>query len=430
MSLEILFKGVSYAMALFIICEIFFEGKEKDKKHIAVAFLLYLILFIINQLRTSCLFSVLMDYLAILFFIKMIYDISLAKIVFSSLMIYFLYFFSFQFFLLMEDELNFTVNMWQLLGEEIIILMLIFITFCCRKALRWIIGVVDGLNNKSIFIFVIAYFLLFCLIIFNVPRENLNMGNFIDFLMVVFTAILGIVLINNEKKIRSFSNKYIEAASYASMNEKLVEEYRYRLHENKNQLLIIKNLCDGKSKELNDYIDDLIDIKSNVKHELISDLKHIALTSLKNFINFKIMEIEKKGINIELVVSPNVENFSFDTFTTSAKTDLHDILGIFLDNAIDAASESVEKMIGIHIYLDNENLKIIIANTYIGVVRLDKVYNCGYSSKGVDRGMGLYIAKELIDKNVNLDVSTRVIEQFFVQELTAKSTLKTKNHDI
>lgn len=94
------------------------------------------------------------------------------------------------------------------------------------------------------------------------------------------------------------------------------------------------------------------------------------------------------------------------------------ILSILLDNAIEAAKQSAEKIINIKIFKDakvNRKL-IIIENTYNQVdIDLDKIFEKGYSSKEnaeKEHGLGLWTVKKILNKSNKLSLFTTKDEMF------------------
>ena len=94
------------------------------------------------------------------------------------------------------------------------------------------------------------------------------------------------------------------------------------------------------------------------------------------------------------------------------------ILAILLDNAIEAAKLSKEKVINIKIFKDfNVNRKlIIIENTYNQVdIDLDKIFEKGYSSKEDTEnghGLGLWTVRKILNKTNKLNLFTTKDEMF------------------
>lgn len=95
------------------------------------------------------------------------------------------------------------------------------------------------------------------------------------------------------------------------------------------------------------------------------------------------------------------------------------ILGILLDNAIEAASECADKKI--NVVFRNEEAKhrmiVIIENTYTNKnVDLDKIFEKDVTSKENHSGLGLWKVREILKKNNNLNLFTTKDNELFKQQ--------------
>ena len=79
------------------------------------------------------------------------------------------------------------------------------------------------------------------------------------------------------------------------------------------------------------------------------------------------------------------------------------ILGIFLDNAIEAAAGSERKVVNFYVVEKNNKITVDISNSFSDTgLKLDDINKKGVSSKGENRGLGLYKVKEIIKKKQSL----------------------------
>ena len=97
------------------------------------------------------------------------------------------------------------------------------------------------------------------------------------------------------------------------------------------------------------------------------------------------------------------------------------ILGILLDNAIEAASECENKVIHVSFRKEQNRrrLLVIIDNTYKNKdVNVDKIYEKDFStkSKETNSGLGLWEVRQILKKNNNLNLFTTKSEEFFSQQ--------------
>lgn len=96
------------------------------------------------------------------------------------------------------------------------------------------------------------------------------------------------------------------------------------------------------------------------------------------------------------------------------------ILGILLDNAIEAAKDSEEKIINIVFYESKKknSQTITIENTYSNKkVDISKIFQKGISNKQNHFGIGLWEVNKIIEKNKNIVLNTSNNEKFFKQEI-------------
>ena len=120
----------------------------------------------------------------------------------------------------------------------------------------------------------------------------------------------------------------------------------------------------------------------------------------------------------------NFEIF-LDLKTLNIKTyDLSKMLGILLDNAIEAASKCEEKEINVIIRKDNKANRqlFIIENTYSNKdVDTEKIFEKGYTSKTDEdiqnHGIGLWEVRKILKKNNNLNLFTSKDIKLFKQQL-------------
>lgn len=97
------------------------------------------------------------------------------------------------------------------------------------------------------------------------------------------------------------------------------------------------------------------------------------------------------------------------------------ILGILLDNAIEAASECENKIIHVSFRKEQNRrrLLVIIDDTYKNKdINVDKIYEKDFStkSKETNSGLGLWEVRQILRKNNNLNLYTTKSEEFFSQQ--------------
>ena len=133
-----------------------------------------------------------------------------------------------------------------------------------------------------------------------------------------------------------------------------------------------------------------------------------------NLIMKKYHEAEEKDIKVNI-------SFLLDLSTLNMKIyEFARVLGILLDNAIEASSECEEKIINLTFRNDSKNSRqlIIVENTYENKdVDTHKIFEKGVSGKENHTGLGLWEVNKLLNKNKNITLFTTKNKQFFTQQL-------------
>ena len=97
------------------------------------------------------------------------------------------------------------------------------------------------------------------------------------------------------------------------------------------------------------------------------------------------------------------------------------ILGILMDNAIEAASECEEKIIQVNFRKEENRNRIlmVIENTYANKnVDTERIFEKDFSTKSnkTNSGLGLWEVRQILKKNNNLNLFTTKNEEFFIQQ--------------
>ncbi len=128
----------------------------------------------------------------------------------------------------------------------------------------------------------------------------------------------------------------------------------------------------------------------------------------------KYYKADNLGIKINLETFIDFNNLHMEIYEFTR------ILGILMDNAIEAASECDNKLINVSIRNDlrqNRQL-LVIENTYKNKdVNIDKIYEKGYSTKPKNTGLGLWEVDKIIKRHKNLARFTTKSDEFFKQQL-------------
>lgn len=404
-------------------------SKEESKKNIKLKNILILILFailhtIINLYLDSSIKTLAICLLYTMYF-YIIFDKKVYKSIFSSVLYIIL--------AIIPDLLTLTIitkilNMSKeychnyiagsILGNMIIGIMLILMVLLLRKPLKTVVNY--KLSNNVKIVTVSALTLITIAIFFYNLIGNFRHDNDIyTYLLVIITLIVILVTLLRQKiDNENMFKKYDDLLTIMKNYESDIEEQRTINHESKNELLTIRSkLSEENDKELCSYIDSIIGDKKSVKSAKFSKFKYLPSNGLKGFFYYKFIEAEKRGIKVSLNISKLVENSYLGDMKTKDFKDLTRIIGVYLDNAIEAASTSKDKKLGIEIYEVKGIIQIIISNTYDNAIEKDKVGNERYSTKGKNRGHGLLLVKRILNENNRITSETKITDSLYIQTI-------------
>ncbi|MCI2041645.1 MAG: GHKL domain-containing protein [Bacilli bacterium] len=199
--------------------------------------------------------------------------------------------------------------------------------------------------------------------------------------------------------------------------ENYQEEQDLKIHEYKNQLSKITALTDDK--EIIKRIEEILDVDLNADTYLLGKIKNIPKSELKSLIYYKLLVASRANLNLIINVSNEINKTNYKLDRNQYKS-LSNLIGVFFDNAIEAAKESKERELYFEIYDSSVGLTILISNTYSEKINLSKIGTRGYTTKGKNRGKGLYLVKKLLDKKNRISIRTLVNDNQFVQKIIVK----------
>lgn len=138
---------------------------------------------------------------------------------------------------------------------------------------------------------------------------------------------------------------------------------------------------------------------------------------LKGILYSKLVSAMNQDLNITLEIQDEIDLISMEML------DLATIVGIFMDNAIEAAKESEMKDLIILIVHNPESITIVISNsTDETSIELDRIYEKEVSSKKGHCGLGLYSVNETLGNYDNVIHSTNFKNNIFTQKIEICNT--------
>ena len=278
-----------------------------------------------------------------------------------------------------------------------------------------------SLNDKKLWInisFLVLLIIGFYFIVYNIANNNINEGPYITNLVIlIIFSIITYIYIDSRNEYKTLSEEYDNLFSYVQNFEEWIDKEQLNRHEYKNQLAVLRTI--SKDKKVNAKIDEILEDTLSVKDTVISNLKNIPNGGLKGLLYYKSAIAQKNNINLSVDVSLK-KNSWYKKLQENQIKDLCKLVGIYFDNAIEAAVETEEKYIMIEIYEIKDIIKIVISNSYQNTIPATERNLKGVSSKGENRGNGLYFAKNIISKNKWLEDSQEEMDNLYIQTLIIK----------
>ena len=243
----------------------------------------------------------------------------------------------------------------------------------------------------------------------------------INTVLIIIFIFISIKFASAKNKYNEISNKYETSISSLRQYEAMIDKYRIYNHENKNELQTLRNLISKKNTKALKYIDEILDDKIKDNEKIMRKTFKIPEGGLRAIIYGKLCKMDELGIKYSLDIARDVRTVDLINMDEEIVLNICKILGVFLDNAIEAVKNLKDKQITIEIYLMDGKLCIDITNNFEGKLELDKLDKEKYTTKGKNHGYGLSLVKQIIGDNSNIFENEKSISRNnFIQKLKIK----------
>lgn len=273
----------------------------------------------------------------------------------------------------------------------------------------------------------IVVFSLFIVIIFNFLGLSLHLMSIetnsptlflINSSLSIFTSVLVYTYLKTSNRYKVITEKYDLTMNTVLGYEKIIENNKISNHETRNQFRTIRNMTTNKN--LINYINSILNDNINDSEDILIEVSKIPSGGLRGLIYTKLLYMKENNINYELHVDKKVNVSRINKIESNCMVDICKIVGVFLDNAIEAVQKLDEKNITIELYVENKNLIISITNNFAGYIDAENLDKAGYTTKSSGHGYGLRLVKDIISKNERLENDREIYEDNFTQNLKIK----------
>lgn len=351
-------------------------------------------------------------------FLKSFFSIVAASLIFNIVSLLFLNPYM-TFFNLSSEQLS-TIPLYRLL-YVILVYSCVFIVTTIIKKRSLKIKFIDDIDKKSKLI-IFSNLILGLLTLF---VQTFIAIYYIDKLPILITSLSFISLIAYFG-LSIYSLIRVFKLTLTTRKLESAEEYNNTLHILHDNVRGFKHDFDNIVTTIGGYIrtEDMNGLKKyylqleddcqRVNNLYLLNPEIINNDGIYNLLTKKYNEAEEKDIKVNIT-------FLLDLSTLHMKIyEFARILGILLDNAIEASSECEERIINLTFRNDSKNSRelILIENTYNDKnLDTEKIFEKGVSGKDNHTGLGLWEVRKLIKKNNNINLYTSRNDNFFCQQL-------------
>lgn len=296
----------------------------------------------------------------------------------------------------------------------------------CKKVIIDIIA--RGMENQNLkyilgffsFFTYIIYFTMIVYVRITGSQSSLILMNtlylFIYFTLFIISLSFSVYTFQKNYEMKEKKTELKNMRLYTEKLERNYTEIRRFRHDYINILASMSDYIANRDIEsLEHYFNTNI---MKISHEIqnnnfkMKDLSQLKVREVKGLISSKLITAQEKGLDVAFECPEEIDYLNVDSVT------LCRCVGILLDNAIEAATESEEKQVRVAFVQFNNSISFVIWNSFVDEGhKVFKYFEKGFSTKGENRGLGLTTLKELIAKVTNVQLDTYIDERQFKQEI-------------
>ena len=309
------------------------------------------------------------------------------------------------------------------------ILLFYFITlFCGRLFRKTLLSGKDVLRlPQTWYLMDAALLLLITIYLFDtlIPGQNGSIGKMIYNNILHISGYLLVMLFLFLAMRRSYLEQIQTEAKKKALQD--LQDYTHNLEVMYNGLRSFKHDYVNILLSMSGYIEncDMDELKKYFESKIfptknlidqgdykLNQLSNIGVLEIKSLLSAKMIYAHESGIDVTIDIPDRVDRFQMDT------VDLARILGIFLDNAIEASTTAEQPQIGFNIIRHEAGVSIIIRNCFQdNGTALYQLRQSGFSTKTGHQGIGLSNAQKIISSYDNVLLETTMQCNCFTQHM-------------
>lgn len=320
-------------------------------------------------------------------------------------------------------EIAFNIPIFRI-SITLIIYLIIFLIYLLIKNMKYKIILFDNLSkhNKLVilinsiigFLTIGAQIYLICFYNTTLPFKIILLS-LLTFIAYFFISIFSLI---KTAKLDTTRQNLEQARDYNTTLKLLYDDIRTFRHDFGNIVQAIGGYIDTNDIEgLKEYYKQLQIDCEDIKSLEILNPTTIDNPAVYSLLTAKYHKATSIGIEMKIHISLKLETLNMKIYEFTR------ILGILLDNAIEACENCDDKIINLEIRRDEKSPRqlLLIQNTYSDKnINIDRIKEKGYTSKkddGKPHGLGLWEVDKILNRSKNLNLYTTKDSIFFTQQL-------------
>lgn len=223
------------------------------------------------------------------------------------------------------------------------------------------------------------------------------------------------------EKISNLEVSAIQQQFYTQQLEKIQKDLRIFQHDFRNRLSrVYLQMNQGDLEAVTHFMQTtLFDFDSEITQKIkeIAPLNEIAIIELKSLLYTKIFTMNQKAIAYKLEILRPLTAISMDI------NDFCTCVGILIDNAIEESENLEDSYVLILISRLEDCVTLVVENRVKKPVLVQRIWDYDYSTKGNNRGIGLFSYRSIVQKYKNVSFLAQELEGKFRQELKVSDLL-------
>ena len=286
--------------------------------------------------------------------------------------------------------------------------------------------IIRPLNYVLLICFIVLLMIYGLEIFFNaLPVEKFS-NYFMFVLMFMFFSIIGFL----SNKTRAFLQFQIHRSTekqlqqldlYTREIESMYQALKGFRHDYTNMLISLKESIDsGEVNQVKDVYDEIL-LSANLKmvnqieNTNINELSNIKNSALKSILFWKVTEARGNGIATTIEIKEPIVDLKMDIL------DIIRMISILIDNAIEEAKKTSKPSIKLVFFKESDSIIIMVKNSKITKdIPIGRLFEAGFSTKGSNRGTGLFNVKKILSAYNYVDIDTEILDDSFTQMITIR----------